>query len=339
MAKAKRLIVGWSDAPGGAVLVGADGVVNTQFSALDEVPLERVTRLELNGDLHGLPGWVPDKGTTFRVQDLPAEILKMPRLVALKVAGTKLGELPPWLGQLGQLQRLAVFDQALRTLPSEIPGLASLEVLELMGDSLELEAVLAALSGLPRLRELSLRCDKMVELPSSLFQLEGLEALELGTTKALAIDPRLARCRQLVRLGLGGKFRALPPALGELSRLETFECRWCSALKELPETFGSWSRLRKLSVAHTRLGALPAAFAGWQLLRSVDLRNNQIAHIGFDLRGWSALEELDLASNRLTELPSGLVHLPRLKNLDLEHNTNPGLFAEYQAARAALAAR
>ena len=335
----KRLIVGWSDSKDGAMEVGPDGVVKETVQPLDEVPLDRVTRLDLMGHLHGLRGWTPDAGTTYAVRELPPELLRMPHLVALQVKGTRLERLPPWIGELKRLARLEIYDDGLTALPREFGQLPALESLSLAGDQLALDDVLSVVACVPRLRELSLRCDRMTNMPRTLLELVRLETLELRTTKAMAVDSALAKLEGLRHLTLGGKLRALPASLGDLTALESLQLDWCKQLKDLPESFGKWSRLRELEIPHAQLKVLPASFRGLVAIRRVNLRGNRLERIDFDLSAWSTLEALDLGYNRLRTLPEGIARLPRLVEVDLEGNADPNLPALYQNARRSIAGR
>ncbi|CAI5499483.1 unnamed protein product [Closterium sp. Naga37s-1] len=251
--------------------------------------------------------------TTVRVRDflqLPLQSLllslsRFPHLTSL--------DLPP-------RSVLPLTDALLRALPAACPRLSALRVRP-EHSPVSAEAVSAAVSALPRLRELLLHAASLPLLPPAVCRLARLTSLHLSlpslsslpddvsnlvSLKSLhlcasalhSLPSAVARLSNLHRLHLSGSFQRLPENLGQLENLLELRLADCFELCELPESTGGLTRLSHLTIANNfALAWLPHSIGGLLALQSLRL---------------SSLGELSL-------LPESLGHLTRLADLTLMH--------------------
>jgi Leucine-rich repeat (LRR) protein len=164
--------------------------------------LERLYAAEIS--LAAVPDWIGAL-TRLRTLDLghnvlsslPDSLADLQALEILYIHDNRLGELPAWIGSLGALTYLNVAENGLRELPplaglsrlielramhnrlTDVPALPpSLRELHLRGN--ECAAVPAAVRGLPELRVLDMRANRLAgRLPDWLAELPRLEKLDL----------------------------------------------------------------------------------------------------------------------------------------------------------------
>ena len=173
-------------------------------------------------------------------------------LRSLSLAGNRLRELPPSVGELSSLEEAGLAGNRLRRLPKEFAGMASLRKLQLHGNLLGLAAgsggrddgesggendddesddaslVAAALAALPEealapllnLTYLTLQSNLLAQLPECLGELPLLEDLNVADNRLLSLPRSLARAPALRRLTCyGNRIRSLPPLLGRAPSL------------------------------------------------------------------------------------------------------------------------
>ncbi len=135
--------------------------------------------------------------------EFPPDILLLTNLEELRLRNDGIHSLPPGIGRLSKLRTLDLSGNPITVLPDEFTQLRSLEVLLLNDDpALDLEHDLELLSRLPRLRILELRGDGIRQLPSSIGRMEHLEELYLNNNQLQAFPAELNGMRALKLIDL-----------------------------------------------------------------------------------------------------------------------------------------
>ena len=144
--------------------------------------------------------------------ELPPEIGQCGQLRRLYLKGNQLRELPVEIGRCGELRLLNVSDNQLAELPPEAGGWMQLESLFLNGNRL---------SGLPgelgqcgQLQTLNLSDNRLTALPREMAGLRNLEVLDLSANQLSALPGGLRELRKLRALYLhGNSALGLPSSL------------------------------------------------------------------------------------------------------------------------------
>ena len=187
-----------------------------------------------------------------------------------RVAGLNLyrnelsGAIPPELGGLANLERLALIGNALSgAIPPELGDLANLEWLYLRDNALS-GAIPPELANLANLWGLFLSDNALSgAIPPELANLANLWGLFLSDNALSgAIPPELGDLANLERLRLSGNALsgAIPPELGGLSNLEQLYLSNNALTGPIPATFGELANLTDLVLSHNAdlAGAAPA---------------------------------------------------------------------------------
>ena len=216
------------------------------------------------------------------------------------------------------------------TLPAEIGGLESLEILLLRGNALS-GPLPAEIGALENLTDLNLWNNALTgPIPSELGRLSALISLQLGRNNLTGRIPgELGALRNLLLLDLVGNALSgpIPPELGEMEMLETLQLDSNRLTGPIPPELGRLSSLWSLELRENQLtGPIPAALGELSSLRWLDLdSNNLTGSIPPELGRLSSVSILGLTENRLTgPIPAALGELSSLRSLELASNTLTG---------------
>jgi predicted DNA-binding WGR domain protein/Leucine-rich repeat (LRR) protein len=229
-----------------------------------------------------------DAGTDFASEEIKQKVLDP--VSQLHVAVERLKGIPQSLGKLQNLKslRLVMIDFHGKRILDFLSQLVNLEDLVLGFSSF---TDLPDLSGLTKLKEISLRGNKFKNLPALPVNLERL-ILDLNPFKE---PPNLANLVHLKDLSLDG-VAVVPIGLENLVNLE--QLSWIDAkLETFPESLLRLPKLRTLVMSGNHFGMIP------------------------NLQGLPELETLDLQNCRFERLPDGLLELPKLEKLFLAGNS------------------
>ncbi len=143
------------------------------------------------------------------------------------------------------------------------------------------------------------------------------------------IPPALGQLARLERLGLGGnELRgAIPPQLGRLTQLESLSLGNNELNGPIPPELAGLTQLQNLFLVNNRLnGPIPPELGGLSHLQKLELRHNRLSGaIPLELGGLSHLQTLILGNNDLSgAIPPELGGLSNLQWLDLGANNLSG---------------
>ncbi len=211
------------------------------------------------------------------------------RVVALEFERNQLsGELPPELGNLADLELLAIIDNQLTgPIPAELGKLSNLEALYLHMNQLsgEIPAELGSLRGLQELnlsgnrlsgqippeigsltnlRSLAFNTNLLSgQIPIEIWSLTNLQSLDLRFNLLSGqIHPRVSNLADLVELYLSGNQLSgvIPPEVGSLTNLEDLSLASNRLTGRIPSELGKLSNLQTLRLFNNSLsGCIPAA--------------------------------------------------------------------------------
>ena len=186
-------------------------------------------------------------------------------------------------------------------------------------------------------------CADLIELPTELFTLTQLSALDLGSNRITKLPIELFNLTQLTTLALGdNRLAELPTEFGKLTQLTTLDLG-SNSLAELPTEFGKLTQLTTLDLSSNSLAEVPSEFGKLTKLITLDLEDNilklaQLTTLEVEVGDFyyttvsqvSALTEffglknlatLNLGSNSLTGLPTEFGKLTQLTTLGLGSNS------------------
>ena len=206
-----------------------------------------------------------------------------------------LGEIPPGIESLGNLRKLSLRGNPLKSLPSSIGEFSQLQWLDL------------AETGL-------------TALPSEIEALKSLRTLYLSDNPIKVLHPSIGGLSALHYLNLDrNRLASLPVEIGKLSELRWLRLN-ANQLSTVADEVGQLSNLKRLYLRSNKLQDLPKGLVQLDALTDLSLSNNQFERLPGVVTQLKHLERLDLDGNKLTTLPENLGHLVDLKWLKLERN-------------------
>ncbi|KAI4302627.1 hypothetical protein MLD38_038349 [Melastoma candidum] len=240
------------------------------------------------------------------------------------------GTLSPALGRLSQLLILDfMWNELTGSIPKEIGNIASLNLLLLNGNKLtgSLPDELGALSNASRLQ-----VDENYisgSIPTTFANLSNMQHLHLNNnTISGQIPPGLSNLATLLHIlvdnnNLNGP---LPPEISTLPNLRILQLDNNNfGGTEIPTSYGSFSRLVKLSLRNCSLEGPIPDLSQIPFLSFLDLSINQLTGPIPTNRLSENITTIDLSDNRLNgSVPASFSDFPFLQRLSLENNMLTG---------------
>ena len=191
------------------------GLVSAQVDELTpyEVALERIAEAEESG------ATVLDL-SNIGLTELPPEIGNLNNLEVLALWANYLTTLPPEIGQLSNLQWLGLGINQLTTLPPEIGQLSNLQEIILWQN--QLTSLPSEVGNLHNLEKLNLWQNQLTTLPPEIGQLSNLRELVLDTNQLSSLPPEIGQLKALCILDIDyNQLRRLPHQVGQLTLFES----------------------------------------------------------------------------------------------------------------------
>jgi internalin A len=147
--------------------------------------------------------------SSIGLTELPPEIGQLANLQTLALHDNRLTNLPPEIGQLTNLQGLNLESNRLTSLPSEIGRLTNLERLILADNQLTI--LPSEIGELSNLQELDLFDNRLANLPYEIEHLINLYLLNLGENQLHYLPSEISKLDKLISLHLDNNPLISPP--------------------------------------------------------------------------------------------------------------------------------
>ncbi|XP_069598143.1 malignant fibrous histiocytoma-amplified sequence 1 [Ranitomeya imitator] len=201
--------------------------------------------------------------------------------------------------------------------------LGDVEVLNLGNNSLE-----DVPEGLPagNLHVLILRRNKLLSVPSAVYQLGRLTELDMSHNRLACLTEAVGLLSQLKKLCLShNRLHTLPRQIGALALLEELDVSF-NRVSHLPDTMHGLARLRALDLDHNELGSFPQQILQLPALEELDFSGNKMlcsscaGSLPDGIQAMKPLKILWLSSTGLFTLPDSFCELKHLESLMLDNN-------------------
>lgn len=256
--------------------------------------------------------------TGARLKELPEWILEAKNLEVLVLDHNHISELPKRLGELDSLKRIYWRYNDLNDKEIKIPRLASVEKLDLTGNSL---SKLPKVYRLKELTELVLEENAFHKIPTWRGRrLKQLKELDISKNP-VKIDRRWYGLLDHIEVLKLNKCQIddLHPSLYKIKGLKELQIQ-VNNLQTIPSGISLLENLEKLSFYKNQLSLLPDDFFDLRLLRVIDLYYNQFEKLPTEVSNLRKLEILYFSFNKLYDIPEEIGDLKQLEELYIHHN-------------------
>ncbi|MCC5946703.1 MAG: leucine-rich repeat domain-containing protein [Bernardetiaceae bacterium] len=296
--------------------------------------------------------------TPNRLNKLPSDISKLPKLEVLHLEHNRLSALPNEIGKLENLRNLRLQNNEIKTLPPSFSDLIALEELNLSQNMLEelpydigkmqylyslnlsqnrFFSLAPSFGDLESLQYLDLSNNQIDSLPSTFFNLKKLKMLNLEKNQIARLPKGISSLSDLEVLNLSeNKLQALPQNIGKMTALHTLNlCNnsdlsldsICHAIADTDKEihFSTDYFLKNkdestLLVQISKPKQIPAYIAQLKKLNTLDLSNGTIRELPTEIGTLYELNTLILNRNRIKELPKDIALLKNLSQMSLDIN-------------------
>lgn len=267
--------------------------------------------------------WYPDSTQALDLSNkedylLPENSTDSKNLKILLLNGNQIEELPLSITLYYQLEKLYVYNNKLKSLPSEISFLSKLATLDASINNID--ELPGSIGRLKNLEELILYDNNLAELPPDFGGLHQLQFLDLSDNLLTSLPVKFETLKNLKVLALGeNQFKEFPRVIGSLQNLEMLDLS-DNQIETLPEWISENSKLKQVNLWNNNITYLPEEIIRLKDLKTLIIGENQLTKLPRNLDSLPELKDLLLFGNRLTTLPVEIGRMKNLKKLDLREN-------------------
>jgi internalin A len=183
-----------------------------------------------------------------------------------------------------------------------------------------------------RLKELDLSADwltpanrKLTAIPSEVFELEQLEALDLSHNRLAIVPDSIIQLQNLALLNLSdNELKVVPDVIDQLHNLTSLDLS-NNELIAVPNVLGQLRNLTSLDLSNNKLIAVPNALGQLQNLTLLNLNLNQLVALPEAIAQLQNLTIFLLAGNCFQFIPDSIYELHSLEILDFRAVRLPGI--------------
>ena len=170
------------------------------------------------------------------------------------------------------------------------------------------------LTGLRELVLGSCKLNRDDSLPDTLWQLTGLEKLNLGSNELTSIPSQIGQLSSLTDLSLGdNNLVSLPDEMDQLKNLTQLHV-YNNKLKTVPNVIYKLKNLTRLHMGYNRIESISEEIGNLTKLTKLSLYDNQLTSMPEAIGNLTKLTKLYLSHNQLTSLPKSIGNLVNLQN-------------------------
>lgn len=162
--------------------------------------------------------------------------------------------------------------------------------------------------------------NKLISLPSELFELKNLTSLDISENQLISLPSRISTLNNLkILYAYRNQLSYLPSEIFELNNLTELYLSE-NQLTSLPSEISKLKNLKKLDISSNKLNILPSEFSELKNLTYLDISRNQLISLPPEISELSNLTELPAYNNQLCFLPSEMSKLKSLIKIDISKN-------------------
>lgn len=218
----------------------------------------------------------------------------------------------------------------LKTIPPQISNFKNLEKFVITGGH-SITEFPKEFGSLDKLKVLSIDNMRSENMPLQIFNLKGLEGLEIINYSYFSFPKEIGKLKTLKKLtlirGLDQRSKDivkthdvnLPSTIKNLSNLEILSCSG-NLMTSIPEEIGNLSNLQELSLSNNSLEKLPNGFSKLKTLRTLNLHDNFFKIFPPSIYELENLKRLDIYENQIESFPSGMFKMKSLIGLFINDN-------------------
>jgi Leucine-rich repeat (LRR) protein len=303
-------------------VIGLDALEKLDLDIPNDIPLppwigEMKSLKELSFCSRLAPEYRPD--TSLSRTTLPEEIGNLTGLKILRIFRQEIQSLPSSIGNLKNLEELEIYS-SMKVLPEEIGNLTKLKALR-MNYCGSLECLPRSIGKLKNLEELSLETTYgLLALPDEIGDLTSLRVLRLNFARIKFLPASVGNLKNLEEFHFCDcKYSEgfFPDEIRGWVNLRLLDLRYAENLRALPDAIGDLTKLEALKLANCNIQSLPGSICNLSNLRELDCRYaHELKTLPDGIANLTRLETLQIMDSGIDTLPRSL---SRLKNLRILH--------------------
>nr|XP_056700265.1 leucine-rich repeat-containing protein 40 isoform X2 [Euleptes europaea] len=278
-----------------------------------------------------------------KLKSLPAEITLLQGLERLDLSNNDISRLPYKLGNLPQLQFLALEGNPLRAIRRDVLKKGTQEILKYLRSKIQDDDEISSngespvtamtlpsqskinLHAITALKVLDYSEKQATVIPDDVFNAVGsnpVTTVNFSKNLLTKIPERIVVLKESVcDINFGfNKLSSVSLELCMLHRLTHLDCR-NNILTSLPDEMETLARLQIINLAFNRFKVLPDVLYRIPTLETILLANNQVGSLDpLQIKKMDRLATLDLQNNDLLQVPPELGTCINLRTLLLEGN-------------------
>lgn len=240
------------------------------------------------------------------------------RITAISLAGRNARVLPSIIGDLTELRKLDMSNNAITAIPFELGNCSKLE--ELLLHHNKIPQIPVEISKLSQLRKLDLSYNSFFRFPKEIGQLSNLEWLDFSNNRINEFHSEITNCTKLEYISFAHNFiNYFPSGFSKQKKLRVFDFSH-NALTYYSDEINVLTELEQLRINNNNFSTLSAEIMNLVKLTELDISYCNLTEIPSGINKLAALKRLNVRRNNISKIPSGIGSLTKLKEIYVAQN-------------------
>ena len=237
-----------------------------------------------------------NKNSITSLDEMEIKVKSQEAVLSLQIKDYKESQLPSFVFEATDLQRLSIFYSMVTEIPNGVSKLKNLQYLH--AASCPMKSVTPGIGKLKNLREIAIGNCQLDEIPIEIGQCKELRIVRFETNKITTLPAEINQLVNLVTLDLEDNYLTALPSLNKLINLEELSFTTNEIVELNDNAFEGLNNLKKLKIGFNPFAKLPSSITSLDNLEELHMNGCSIESFPEGFESMKSLKKIFIKSAR-----------------------------------------